>query len=169
MWRRTEDKDSSAAFREPCGRNRSLCPQPSFPWNLLASMLFPRRQAASSLFGLRSPAAVRDRRAPIEIAQRFELSPGGRRRFPYHIDKTDRPASSLLHLAAVEQVGDRLPQRENLSHFQESWGDCGKCKSKPSRVSRIIWETARLRNHLWSEGMMYQGAHSVLQRESAAS
>ena len=33
----------------------------------------------------------------------------------------------------------------------------------------MILEMARLRNHLWSAGMMYQGAQAVLQREMASS
>src|SRR2546425_13184022 len=41
----------------------------------------------------------------------------------------------------------------------------GNFMCSSSRASTMIWETARLRNHLWFEGTRYQGADGVLQRE----
>ena len=45
----------------------------------------------------------------------------------------------------------------------------GNFISSASSVSTTMRDTARLRNHLWLEGMMNHGAWAVLQRPRASS
>src|SRR5215468_876702 len=49
-----------------------------------------------------------------------------------------------------------------------TWG-FGSFRSISSMVSAMIWEMARLRNHLWLDGMTYHGACGVLVRSIASS
>ena len=48
------------------------------------------------------------------------------------------------------------------------WGG-GKASLSSSIVSAMICDTARLRNHLWFDGIMYQGARFVLVDTMASS
>src|SRR5262245_35452410 len=49
-----------------------------------------------------------------------------------------------------------------------TWG-FGSFRSISFMVSAMIWEMARLRNHLWLDGMTYHGACFVLVRSIASS
>ncbi len=78
---------------------------------------------------------------------------------------------SIFWMAAWPWLALKYPRRGNrgCDRVRMTGEISGIAYRNPRSVSAMMREMARLRNHLWSEGMMNQGAYSVLQRERTAS
>lgn len=102
---------------------------------------------------------------------------------PHKVERThveDSRGCGVVSRSLTEDLqGIRRPRAEarsldpgpksQIRIFDTSIFGSGKRMRSESKVSAMICETARSRNHLWSAGMMYHGAQVVLHRLRASS